>query len=45
MAWTWELRDTGDYGFLLPADQIDPQWDEFQAGIVALFEYCRDYMN
>ncbi|CBY07478.1 unnamed protein product [Oikopleura dioica] len=45
MAWTWELRDTGDYGFLLPADQIDPQWDEFQAGIIALFEYCRDYMN
>jgi hypothetical protein len=33
MAWTWELRDTGDYGFLLPADQIDPQWDEFQAGL------------
>ena len=45
MAFTFELRDTGKYGFLLPADQIDPQWDEFKAGMIALFKYCRDFMN
>ena len=29
------FSDTGDYGFLLPADQIMPQFDETIAGIIA----------
>lgn len=30
-----ELRDTGKYGFLLPADQITPSGEETWAGIIA----------
>jgi len=29
-----ELRDTGEYGFLLPADQIRPQGAEIWASLV-----------
>ena len=38
-AWSWlfELRDKGQYGFLLPADQIGPTGDEVVAGFEALF--------
>ncbi len=43
LAWTFELRDTGDTGFLLPADQIIPTGEEnFEAVAVlarALFEF------
>lgn len=35
MAFALELRDTGNYGFLLPADQIIPVGEETWAGIVA----------
>ena len=24
LSWTWELRDTGEYGFILPENQIAP---------------------
>lgn len=34
-----ELRDTGEYGFLLPADQIIPSGEETFAGIVAMGKY------
>merc|ERR1712226_786373 len=33
-----ELRDTGKYGFLLPADQIQPTAEEMYNGYVVLFE-------
>ena len=33
-----ELRDTGDYGFLLPANQIKPAVLETWAGIKAVIE-------
>lgn len=39
LTYTYELRDTGRYGFLLPADQIIPNGEEFLAGIEALKEY------
>lgn len=42
LAWTWELRDTGLYGFLLPPDQIYPQFDELIAGMIALFEFVNE---
>jgi murein tripeptide amidase MpaA len=29
LGFTYELRDTGEFGFLLPADQIVPQCEEF----------------
>ncbi|KAL3859099.1 hypothetical protein ACJMK2_009332 [Sinanodonta woodiana] len=34
-----ELRDTGKYGFLLPADQIIPSGQETLKGIVAIAKY------
>ena len=37
-----ELRDTGKYGFLLPADQIIPQGQELFNGIVAMGEYIHE---
>ena len=38
-AYTAELRDTGDNGFMLPADQIVPSGEETTKGIVALWKY------
>lgn len=37
-AWLFELRDRGQYGFLLPADQLVPTALEAWAGLVALSE-------
>ncbi len=36
LAWGLELRDTGTYGFLLPADQIIPNGEEIMAGMIDL---------
>jgi murein tripeptide amidase MpaA len=36
LSWTFELRDTGEYGFLLPADQILPTAEENFAAITVL---------
>ena len=37
-----ELRDTGDYGFLLPPDQIVPNYEEVFAGLKALVKYIEE---
>ena len=37
-AFTTECRDTGYYGFLLPADQIIPSGEELFAGMKVVFE-------
>ncbi|KLU82227.1 hypothetical protein MAPG_01302 [Magnaporthiopsis poae ATCC 64411] len=37
-AFTYELRDTGTYGFSLPASQIQPTVRETWAGIVAMLQ-------
>ncbi|PIK36597.1 putative carboxypeptidase B [Apostichopus japonicus] len=34
-----ELRDTGEYGFVLPADQIVPSGEESYDGVIALLDY------
>ena len=39
---THAFRDTGLYGFLLPPDQIYPQFDELIAGMIALFEFVNE---
>lgn len=35
---TFEFRDTGAYGFVLPADQIIPNAEETRAGVIALVQ-------
>ncbi|XP_008047784.1 carboxypeptidase A4 isoform X2 [Carlito syrichta] len=41
-AFTFELRDTGHYGFLLPASQIIPTAEETWLGLKAILEHVRD---
>jgi len=36
-----ELRDTGEYGFLLPADQIVPQGEEIWASLLYVYNYFK----
>jgi len=38
-----ELRDTGEFGFLLPATEIIPTGEEIYAGIVAMATYIQDH--
>lgn len=38
-----ELRDTGEWGFLLPPSQISDTAEEFFAGCKALTHYLRDH--
>lgn len=40
-SFTSELRDTGDYGFVLPADQILPSGVEAFAGLKYLLSNLR----
>jgi len=42
LAWTIELRDTGQTGFVLPADQIVPTAMENFEAVLRLCEYVRD---
>nr|XP_021529582.1 carboxypeptidase A4 [Aotus nancymaae] len=41
-AFTFELRDTGTYGFLLPANQIIPTAEETWLGLKTIMEHVRD---
>ncbi|XP_072033949.1 carboxypeptidase B-like [Amphiura filiformis] len=41
-SYVMELRDTGEYGFLLPEDQIIPCGEENYAATLALAEYVLD---
>jgi hypothetical protein len=40
LSWTIELRDTGTYGFVLPANQILPTAQECYAGVLAMCDYA-----
>jgi len=37
-SYTYELRDTGTYGFSLPANQIQPTVRETWAGVLSMFK-------
>lgn len=39
LSYTYELRDEGEFGFVLPADQIIPNGEEFIEGIKSLTDY------
>nr|XP_039263098.1 carboxypeptidase B-like isoform X1 [Styela clava] len=41
-SYTFELRDEGRYGFLLPPDQIIPNGEEYLAGLEVLSNFVRD---
>ena len=41
LAWVYELRDTGDYGFLLPTNQILPTAQEIINSFMALADELR----
>ncbi len=41
LAWTIELRDTGQFGFILPADQIIPTCEENFAAVLSLCDFVR----
>ncbi|NP_001002217.1 carboxypeptidase A4 precursor [Danio rerio] len=42
-SFAFELRDTGLYGFLLPANQIIPTAEETWLGLKNIMEYVRDH--
>lgn len=41
LSYTFELRDTGDYGFVLPTSQIIPNSLEIIDGLVAMFKEAK----
>lgn len=42
-SFAFELRDTGFYGFLLPAKQILPTAEETWLGLKTIMEHVRDH--
>ncbi|XP_057589368.1 carboxypeptidase A4 isoform X5 [Hippopotamus amphibius kiboko] len=44
-AFTFELRDTGHYGFLLPANQIIPTAEETWLGLKTIMEHVQDNLS
>lgn len=42
-SYTFELRDTGKYGFLLPAEQILPTAEETWLALMTIMEHVRDH--
>ncbi|XP_060102013.1 carboxypeptidase A1-like [Heteronotia binoei] len=42
-SYTFELRDTGRYGFMLPASQIIPTAEETWLGLMVIMEHTRDH--
>ena len=41
LSYTIELRDTGSFGFVLPANQIQPNSEEIDAAMEELIEYVK----
>ncbi|XP_063788279.1 carboxypeptidase O-like isoform X2 [Pseudophryne corroboree] len=42
LAYTFELRDNGTYGFILPEEQIRPTCEETTAGILSIVDYINE---
>ncbi|XP_068132139.1 carboxypeptidase A1-like [Hyperolius riggenbachi] len=42
-SYTFELRDTGRYGFILPAEQIIPTAEETWLALMVIMEHTRDH--
>ncbi|XP_063164513.1 carboxypeptidase A1-like [Candoia aspera] len=42
-SYTFELRDTGRYGFMLPANQIIPTAEETWLALMVIMEHTRDH--
>ncbi|XP_056596054.1 carboxypeptidase A1-like [Triplophysa dalaica] len=42
-SYTFELRDTGRYGFILPADQIIPTAEETWLALMAIMKYTKNH--
>ena len=38
-SYTFELRDKGTYGFILPADQIQPTCEETMLAVTTIIDY------
>ena len=45
LAWVYELRDQGRYGFLLPPEQIEPTAEEVINSFMSLAEELRKWNN
>ena len=43
IAYTYELRDTGKHGFILPADQIIPNGEEIVDSFIGMFKEATKY--
>lgn len=43
ISYTYELRDKGRYGFILPANQIIPTGEETVDSLVAMFKEAKAY--
>jgi len=41
-SYTFELRDTGRYGFILPANQIVPTAEETWLALMAIMEHTKN---
>ncbi len=41
-SFTFELRDEGNYGFILPEDQIQPTCEEAYQGAMSIINYVHD---
>lgn len=42
LAYTFELRDNGTFGFKLPEDQIQPTCEEAYSGALHIITYAHD---
>ncbi|KAM3916937.1 carboxypeptidase O-like [Leptodactylus fuscus] len=42
ISYTFELRDNGTYGFVLPEDQIQPTCEEATAGVLSIVDYLNE---
>jgi hypothetical protein len=42
---TWELRDTGEFGFLLPANQIIDTAEETLNSVIVILQHAKENLG